>query len=167
MRGTMLVVLAVFAVFALMWSVPAAAEDTPIGYRVTSQQVVGGRTPDGGAAPIALDSAGNARTAAAPLRCEAIVVRAVSCGTTPAVVPTSRTAGSAGLEIVNSPENSGSPKVKCDVNPTDGGVGFGATNPGLVRSPGESLYLALDSTHTVVCVCDTPATGLTTTECVQ
>jgi hypothetical protein len=161
----MLVVLAVLtAAVVVFWAAPAPAQDIP---RVTTPQLVGGRLPDAGTSAVALDTAGYLRTAAAPLRCESLVVRTVSCGTTPAVVPTSRTAGSAGLEIVNSPENSGSPKVKCDVNPTDGGVGFGATNPGLVRSPGESLYLALDSTHTVVCVCDTPATGLTTTECVQ
>lgn len=101
-----------------------------------------------------------------PAACDSLVTRAVSCGTTSATVPSSRTASSTSLEIVNSPENAGSPKVKCIANPSDGGVGFGGTNPGLVRSPGESILFSLDDTHTVICVCDTPGTALTTTECV-
>lgn len=164
----MLAVVAVLAVLAavVLWAGPASADDSYPGSRVTTQQVVGGRLPDGGAAPLSLDSSGLARTSASTPQCTSIVVRAVSCGTTPVTVPTSRTAGSAGLEVTNSPENAGSPKVKCLVDPADGGVAFGATNAGLVRSPGESLYLALDSAHTVVCVCDTPGTGLLATECV-
>lgn len=98
--------------------------------------------------------------------CDNIIIRAESCGTTAASLPTSRTASSTSLEITNSAENAGSPKVKCVVDPADGGVGFGGTNPGLVRSPGESMYFGIDDTHTVVCVCDTPATAVTTTECV-
>lgn len=163
-----LAVLAVLAALTIptLLASPAAAEDLPIGYRVTTQQVVGGRMPDGGAAPVALDHAGYLLSTSSAPRCSALVVRAISCGTTPAAAPISRTAGSSGLEVTNSPENAGSPKVKCLADPSDGGVGFGATNPGLVRSPGESIYFALDPTHTVICVCDTPATGLTATECV-
>ena len=164
----MLAALAVLASLALvvLWAPPAAAEDTYVGARVTTLQVTGGRSPDGGAVPIAVDSSGYALTATTFRGCDSLIVRAVSCGTTPAPVPTSRTAGSKSLEVTNSPENAGAPKVKCIANPADGGVGFGATNPGLVRSPGESILFALDSTHTVVCVCDTPATALATTECV-
>lgn len=164
-----LAVLAVLAVFAcvVLWPSPATADDTYIGSKVLTQQVVGGRLPDGGAAPLALDSSGNARTTAATPQCASVIVRAISCGTTPAAVPVSRTAGSGGLEITNSPENAGSPKVKCQPDPSDGGVGFGATNPGITRVPGESMYIALDYTHTVICVCDTPGTGLIATECVN
>lgn len=117
--------------------------------------------PSGLAHTIAVSITSDAASA-----CNSLVVGVTSCGTTPAAVPATRASGATSLEITNSPENAGSPKVKCDINPADGGVGFGATLPGLVRSPGESLYLPLDRTHTVVCVCDTPATGLTTTECV-
>lgn len=171
LETTMHRLLAIFAVFTVVTAVvlgaaPAAAEDTFIGSRVTSQQVVGGRLPDAGASPIALDSSGHALTSTTFRGCESLTVKVTSCGTTPTVVPATRVAGSRTLEIVNSPENAGSPKVKCLANPADGGVGFGATSPGLVRSPGESMLFALDSTHTVVCVCDTPATAVTSTECV-
>lgn len=97
--------------------------------------------------------------------CGSVVVGVSSCGTTPAPLPSTRTGGSTSLEITNSPENAGSPKVKCLPNPADGGVGFGATYPGIVRSPGESAYFGLDSSHTIICVCDTPGTAITTTEC--
>lgn len=158
----MLVVLAVLAV-ALLWASPAPAQDISRGH---VPQMVGGRLPDGGAAVISLDSSGHALTSTTFRGCSSVVVKVTSCGTTAGAVPATRTAGSKSLEIVNSPENAGSPKVKCIANPEDGGVGFGATYPGLVRVPGESLVFALDSTHTVICVCDTPATAVTTTECV-
>lgn len=80
-------------------------------------------------------------------------------------VPASRTAGSTSVEVLNSAENAGAPKVKCVVDPSDGGVGFGGTFPGLVRVPGESILFAIDSTHTVICVCDTPGTALVSSEC--
>lgn len=163
-----LAVVAVLAVFSavVLCSAPAAAEDSFIGSRVSRQQIVGGRLPDAGAQPLALDSSGHALTSTTFRGCDSLIVKAVSCGTTPAAVPTARTAGSKSLEVTNSAENAGSPKAKCIANPSDGGVGFGATNPGIVRAPGESTLFALDETHTVVCVCDTPATGLVTAECV-
>lgn len=58
--------LAVLAVLGgvVLWALPSAAEDTYIGSRVTTQQVVGGRLPDGGAAPVLLDAQGRVMTTA-------------------------------------------------------------------------------------------------------
>lgn len=164
----LLAVVGVAAVAATVaaWAPSAAAQDTPIGYRVSSQQVVGGRLPDGGAQPLALDNSGYAITSTTFRGCETLITRAITCGTAPSAVPLTRVVGSTSLEVTNSPENPGGPRMKCIADPSDGGVGFGVTNPGLTRLPGESILFALDSAHTVICVCDTPATGLVATECV-
>lgn len=160
---------AVLAVLAgvVLWAPPSAAEDTYIGARVTTLQLVGGRGADGGAAPVTLDSAGRmttATTASSPT-CSALAIKATSCGTTPLAVPVSRAAGSTSVEVVVSPENAGAPKVKCTVDPADGGVGFGGTNPGVVGVVGYPLVFPLDSTHTIICVCDTAGTALVSSEC--
>lgn len=160
---------AVLAVLAgvVLWALPSAAEDTYIGARTTTLQLVGGRGPDGGAALVNLDSAGRVTTAttASSPTCSALAIKATSCGTTPLAVPVSRAAGSTSVEIVVSPENAGSPKVKCAVDPADGGVGFGGTNPGVVGVVGYPLVFPLDSTHTIICVCDTAGTALVSSEC--
>lgn len=138
----------------------------PFGGRVYNQVVTGGRLPDGGAAPVLLDSQGRVMTTASTPTCSSIVPRITTCGTTPVAVPASRAAGSTSLELINSAENAGSPKMKCIPDPSDGGVGFGATVAGFQRSPGESLNFPLDSTHTVICVCDTAGTGIPSSECI-
>ncbi len=158
-------ILAVLAV-ALVVGGSAQAVDTYIGGRVSVVQPVGGRGSDGGAASVNLDSSGRVLTTTSTPVCASVVTRAISCGTTPLAVPVSRAAGSTSLEVINSPENAGSPKVKCLLDPSDGGVGFGGTYPGLVRVPGESILFAIDSTHTVICVCDTSSTAIVTNECV-
>lgn len=161
---------AVLAVLAgvVLWAFPSSAEDTYIGARVTTLQLVGGRGADGGAAPVTLDSAGRMvtiQTTTSSPTCSALAIKATSCGTTPLAVPVSRAAGSTSVEIVVSPENAGAPKVKCTVDPADGGVGFGGTNPGVVGVVGYPLVFPLDSTHTITCVCDTPGTALVSSEC--
>lgn len=162
--------LGLVVLLALGLAFSAEAADPPLwivpyGGRVYQQGIAGGRLPDGGAAPVLLDSQGRVMTTASSPTCSVVTIRATSCGTTPLAVPVSRAAGSTSLEIQNSPENAGSPKVKCVVDPSDGGVGFGGTVAGLVRVPGESMFFALDSTHTVICVCDTAGTALVSSEC--
>ncbi len=159
-------ILAVLAfALALVLAGTAWAVDTAIGRPVTTIQPVGGRGSDGGTAVFNTDSSGRVLTTTSTPVCASVVTRAISCGATPLTVPVSRAAGSTSLEVINSPENAGSPKVKCVVDPSDGGVGFGGTVAGLVRVPGESILFAIDSTHTVVCVCDTSSTALVTNEC--
>lgn len=122
---------------------------------------------DGGNTTFAVDSANRlqVRPVQRDAPCTALAQTVVACGTTPVTVPTSRAYMSIGVEITNSAENTGSPKMKCVADPVDGGVGFGLTFIGDVRAPGEGYNFGLDSTHTVKCVCDTAGTALTTSEC--
>lgn len=156
---------ALLLVGSMLFAFSSEAADSPWWWADGTMTIVGGKLPDGGAGPISLDSSGNVKTVTSIPTCDAVVIHALSCGTTPAAFPVSRTGGSTSLEITNSPENAGTPKVKCIVDPADGGVGFGGTNPGLVRVPGESMFFALNSNHTVICVCDTPGTAVVTSEC--
>jgi hypothetical protein len=132
---------------------------------ITKVQMVG---VDGGQATAKMDSANRlyARNQQLDAPCSSIVHQVVSVGTTAVTVPTTRTPNSIGVEIENSAENSGSPKLKCTADPIDGGVGTGLTNIGLVKNPGEPMYFGLDSSHSVKCISDTAGTAAVTSECV-
>jgi hypothetical protein len=132
---------------------------------VSKVQVMG---VDGGQATPKMDSANRlyARNQQLDAPCSSIVHQVVSVGTAAVTVPTTRTPNSIGVEIENSAENSGSPKLKCTADPIDGGVGTGLTNIGLVKNPGEPMYFGLDSSHSVKCISDTAGTAAVTSECV-
>lgn len=142
----------------------AAAMDDP-GW-VSKVKIV---TPDGGSLPPpAQDSSGRLysrpKTWDAP--CTSVVQTVIAVGTTAVTVPTSRAYSSIGVEIENSVENAGSPKLKCTADPVDGGVGMGTSNLGTVKGPGDPMFFGLDPSHTIKCISDTAGTAVTTSECV-
>lgn len=152
------------ALFALVLPDVAAAQGTQPLW--TSRTTLIG--PDGGTATPAMDTQNRVivRPKQLDAPCTFIVQTVVSVGTTAVTVPTSRTSGSVAVEITNSAENTGSPKVKCHVDPPDGGVGFGLTYVGDVKNPGEGYSYGVDYTHTIKCASDTAATAVTTSECI-
>lgn len=92
----------------------------------------------------------------------------VSVGVTPVAVPTSGQLNRRYVEVCVSAENSGSPKVKCAVDPAALKPAMGLSEPGDVLQTGAlpCISYGVDSTHIVWCVSDTAATAVTTNECV-
>lgn len=92
----------------------------------------------------------------------------VSVGTTAIAVPTAGQLNRRYVEVCVSAENSGSPKVKCAVDPAVNKPAMGLSEPGDVLQSGAlpCISYGVDSTHIVWCVSDTVATAVTTNECV-
>lgn len=163
-------------VVAVVFAGLTQAADTPIGGRVTTQQVVGGRQTDGGALPMSLTASGHVNTVvngtvtAAPPLCTSLVQKVTSVGVADGgvTVPASPAASRRELVVCVSAENAGFPKVKCQVDPLDGKPVMGLTELGDVLQVGAAVCVTypIDSTHTVRCIADTASTAVTSLECV-
>lgn len=117
----------------------------------------------------AKDSANRAYTVPVTPFCLSYVHTVVSVGNvTEVLVPSSRQPGSRWVQICDSAENTGSPKVKCYVDPPVNKPRMGLAEIGDVldvsKHPCEQ-YL-VDQTHPIKCIADTAATATTTDECV-
>jgi len=101
--------------------------------------------------------------------CLSIRHTVVSVGTSATAIPVSGQTGRRYIEICVSAENSGSPKVKCAVDPAANKPAFGLSEPGDVLQTGAlpCVTYPVDSTHLVGCVADTVSTAVTTNECVS
>lgn len=78
-------------------------------------------------------------------------------------VPTAAMSGRKLIRICNSPENVGSPKVKCLLGAT--APVMGATTAGDVLSVGDCFPYQVDSTVDLKCISDVAGTAVTTFEC--
>ncbi len=117
-----------------------------------------------------IDSSGNARRALvdsagrfvlASDTCTTILESVLSVGTSAVATPATALANRKFVFICNSPENTGTPFVKCR--------GDGATPVIGIAGVGQALSkgdcITISTTSGVVCVADTAATGVSITEC--
>lgn len=96
--------------------------------------------------------------------CSSYSQSVVAVGVTAVAVPTSALSGRKLMRICNSPENVGSPKVKCLLGGTS--PVMGATTAGDVLTVGDCFPYQIESTVSVKCISDTAGTAVTTFECV-
>lgn len=95
--------------------------------------------------------------------CSSYAQAVQAVGTTAVAVPVSALSGRKLVRVCNSPENVGSPKVKCLLGGT--APVMGATTAGDVLTVGDCFPYQVDSTVAVKCISDTAGTAVTTFEC--
>ena len=161
MRTARFGLLAALAVSAVLLVAPTSQADQP-GWT--------GRTTlvgiDGGTGMPLMDSANRAYTLPIAAFCSVYAQSVTAVGTTAVTVPTARSWNSRGVTICNSQENTGSPKLKCLLDPNaDAGPFMGLTNQGEVLGVGDCAQFPVEYTHVVKCVSDTAGTAATATEC--
>lgn len=131
-----------------------------------------GRKPDGSKAQFAVDENGYALVSPGPTgmpvrtaveTCTDYGQSVVVVGTTAVPVPASPRFGRKLLRVCNSPENIGTPKVKCLLSET--APVMGATNRGDVLTVGDCFTYQIASAVPVLCISDTAGTAVTTFEC--
>ncbi len=89
--------------------------------------------------------------------------KVVSVGTTATACPATTLAGRRWIEICNSAENAGTPKVKVRIDGTTPVMGI--ANPGRVLSVGDCSVFAVSDATVINCISDTAATGVEILEC--
>ncbi len=99
-----------------------------------------------------------------PTTCTTPTHKITSVGVTAVNTPSSQLASRRFVTLTNSPENSGSPKVKCRID----GVApvMGNTNAGDVLTLGSSITYAVGAAVTPQCISDTASTAVISLECV-
>lgn len=117
--------------------------------------------PDGTRTAQNADSSGN--TIVVNPLCSTTAQTVVSVGVAAVLVPASALAGRKALRVCNSPENVGSPKVKCLLGGT--APVMGVANAGDVLGVGDCFPYAVDSTVALKCIADTAGTAVVTFEC--
>jgi hypothetical protein len=109
-----------------------------------------------------------------PNFCNAPVQTSVTVGTTAVPVPAAPSIGRRSVTVCNSPENTGSPTIKCILalnlpdagtpNP-DGGPLTGVGNPGDVLRVADCVAYPVGSGSSLMCVASAAGTSATTLEC--
>jgi len=98
-----------------------------------------------------------------PQLCGTPAEKITSVGVTAVSTPSSQLANRRVITLCNSPENPGSPKVKCRID----GVTpvMGNTNPGDVLTISSCITYPISASVTPSCISDTAATAVTSIEC--
>lgn len=120
-----------------------------------------GKGPDGKVKALSLSAAGNLYLT--DKACSSVAQSIVSVGAAAVVVPAAPLQGRRYIRICVSPENVGSPYVKCLLG-GDAPV-IGIANPGDVIPTGECVPYTAASTDTIKCIGSAAGVGVTTFEC--